>query len=75
MIELKEPFVFDEFRNYIKVGDSVIIDSNPNGNPILKKVVVKNLRMNSIGTFEIKTKYGWVKPKFKVPYQDLNDFF
>ena len=74
MIIKDEPFIFDEFRNYVFIGNKIIIDINPNGNTILKEAIVKGLRMNSVGAFEAKTKYGWIKPKWKVPYQDLKDY-
>jgi len=74
MIIIDKPFIFDEFRNYIFINDKVIININPNGKPVLKEATVKALRVNSIGDFEAKTKYGWIKPKWKVPYQGINDY-
>lgn len=75
MIIIEHPFIFDEFRNFVFIGDKIIVNINPNGNAILKETIVKDLRMNSIGAFEAKTKYGWIKPKWKVPYQDLNNYY
>lgn len=74
MIIIDKQFIFDEFRNYIFVGNKIIVDINPNGETILKEAIVKDLRMNSVGAFEAKTKYGWIKPKWKVPYQDMSDY-
>lgn len=74
MILLDKPFIFDDFRNYVSIGDRIIVDINPNGNTIFKEAIVKDLRVNMIGAFEAKTKYGWIKPKFKVPYQNLKDY-
>ena len=74
MIIIDKPFIFDEFRNYVFIGDKIIVDINPNGRMILKEAITKDLRMNSVGAFEAKTKYGWITPKWKVPFQDLNDY-
>lgn len=70
MIIINKPFIFDEFRDFVFIGNKIIVDINPNGEMILKEAIVKDLRVNSIGSFEAKTKYGWVKLKWKVPYQN-----
>lgn len=66
---LNEPFTFDEGRNFVFVGDKVIVDLDPNGVHDFKEATVKSIRVNMVAVGEVKTKYGWTKPKWKVPYQ------
>ena len=45
MIIINKPFIFDEFRNYVFVGNEIIVDINPNGEMILKETIVKDLAL------------------------------
>ena len=67
MLIINKPFCFDSFREYVFTNDKVIVDV---GMYDFKETVVKDIRMNESGAFEVQTEFGWCFPKWKVPYQE-----
>jgi hypothetical protein len=67
MLIINKPFCFDSFREYVFTNDRVIVNIDMHN---FKEAIVKDIRINESGEFEVKTEFGWFFPKWKIPYQE-----